>query len=594
MHDRESLPSAQTAMDADRPSLEDVMRSAAPAAGRVLRLLAPWDRARLRTASRALAAAVPVGSCAPCPTAMLRRGGPGLFVNGAPFGPPCEQDLYAALAADNPHAVRWLLGQRRVFARAFSDWALVKLAVAYGSVAVLRALLDRRPSPCDLALLLETMPSKREAAVLELARATLPLLDARAGDYGDNLDAIAGVASCHGYPSVMEELSVCAGAAFNDRPPCVGAALRVGLSRLVDARGRARMTDGPLYWAVMAGDRAWAAEELLRTPAPLVGVRELVASAAGSTRAYDMLCLVHGAAAAADSSTPDGDAPTRAWQDRVLGDAMRLSLDPSAGALRWLVERTGFVPGRRHLSKAIRYDAVSHVTPLARLVRPTRGYLERSLVRKLADEHYPTADALSDSLAHASDDVADDGADAWTEYRPVRMYDTPVPDGDGDGVAVLWDDVANDGAVFAVTAPAPESDAGPVAEPDAGPAVDPDADPLPATPDGPAPDLPHGLWLLLAIGKLTEPRARAYGAELLRRRGLLPAADGAFLRACDSLPMCPGQLVALAHAGYRMDADRAAWLDWLWPDRARPGRALDVLHAYRLHARHAAVRRDRP
>ena len=123
------------------------VRDAAPLAERLVWLLAPWDRARLRLTCRALAAAVPAASCAPTLAAMVRApgGGAALLRWGAGDARPCRAHVLVAAEAD---ALRWLLAQDAAGALAspLSLQERVRCALPLGGDAARRALRQ----VCDL------------------------------------------------------------------------------------------------------------------------------------------------------------------------------------------------------------------------------------------------------------------------------------------------------------------------------------------------------------------------------------------------------------------------------------------------------------
>ena len=480
---------------------------AAPAVERILRLLLPWDRARLRAVSRALAAAVPAETCAPCFSAMLRRGGPALFRYDDDYlgYTPANYDVYDAVVADNPHAVRWLCRHASISGLP-STRKLVKLAVRCGSITVLCALLDAHPRHCDTDVLHMAVTAGRERESLELLRRILRTRDDKGGpERRIALDRVANAAARAGLPGVVE--AILRTAAPGDRT-----------RRLVN---RELFLQDPererIAWAIRAGDVARAELLIRAATCPPVTVLwwVLLDVAAHSSRAYDMLCWTRDAMCAGGCD-PDGrEAEVPGWRDRVFQCAIHAHADTSVGALRWLVDCAGFVPCCYDVMKAMDADNAPCVGYLARHICPALSpigeilayYLFEQLVRALEHGHRRTAEALADALA--------DGA------TPANADD----------------------------------------------------------------DMP----VLLQIGSCADPELRAYAVAVLRRRGLVSPLPhgGEFLRMCDRESLTANQLAVLASAGYRLDADRTAWLDWLWPERARKDvPAVLVLYAYRLHARY--------
>ena len=90
-------------------TLDRVLREAAPAAERLVLLLAPWERAWLRLVCRTLAEAVPAAACAPSLSSMVRSGGAALLRYGAGDARPCWAHALVAVEADAADALRWML-----------------------------------------------------------------------------------------------------------------------------------------------------------------------------------------------------------------------------------------------------------------------------------------------------------------------------------------------------------------------------------------------------------------------------------------------------------------------------------------------------
>ena len=108
MVDTEQRPGHDPSPRAFHAVLPVVVAASAPFADGLLALLAPWVRARLRLTCRALADAVPAGSCAPTLTAMVRAGGAGLLRWGAGDARPCWTHVLVAVEADAADALRWM------------------------------------------------------------------------------------------------------------------------------------------------------------------------------------------------------------------------------------------------------------------------------------------------------------------------------------------------------------------------------------------------------------------------------------------------------------------------------------------------------
>ena len=110
---------------------------------RLVALLAPWERARLRRVCRTLAGAVPVAACAPSLASMVRArgGGAALLRYGAGDARPCWAHAFVAVEADAADALRWMLHADTGLPEVRRDaQRLARLAVRVGSAAAWRIL----------------------------------------------------------------------------------------------------------------------------------------------------------------------------------------------------------------------------------------------------------------------------------------------------------------------------------------------------------------------------------------------------------------------------------------------------------------------
>ena len=513
-------------------TLPDTLLAAAPAAERLLRLLAPWDRARLRATSCALAGVVPHALCAPCLSAMLRHGGPALFRHDAtpPAGVAlCADHLYDAVAADNAHAVRWLRASAAI-PDAPSAAAIVDTAAQWDSRAVLCALLDEEPRLCTGKVLRTALREMRGQVASEVLGRIL-----RRPHGDEHLVDITLVATFCGLASVVEDAvrahSAAAAAAPHQRQSgaaaateAAAAAARVGW---VDDNDPSAHPMHRIQRLVRAGNLPLAesvASAMFATQ-PHAFDYDLVRVAADAPRAYDALRWAHaflaargvGAHAMAISYAPpllhgpEPGARGPTWNETLANIAVGNRSDPTAGAIRWLEEHAGFVPDTAHLGAAIGHRSVHAVRYLMGRLRPPLASLAEALVKCVLQKSWRMADLMAAAVAGAGGHHVGRTDDAFA-------------------------------------------------------------------------------WLLVRVLSAND-RCRAYAAALLRRHGLLRSLGGVFLSEIDHYVLSDRELRALAAAGCRLDADRAAWLDWLWPERARKAvPTADLLYAYRLHARYACAR----
>ena len=337
--------------------MSDVLAACVPAAERLVQLLAPWDRARLRLTCRALAAAVPARSCAPTLAAMVRApgGGAALLRYCAGDARPCWVHALVAAEADAADALRWLLPRLDAVGSPVlaEPWRqLARCALRWGSVAAWRVLEPRLAdagAADGFALLEDAMCGGVESVAAE--RAAL-----EAGRCGGDVTGVIKVLD-----TAIKTHAVGAIAPFlrPDISPPVRhvaglAALCVGHRSLVE----------PCDWLPTYGPG------MLLRAALHGGERELADAAvaeAGGISAGDGRQLLSFAV----SGRRDAPA-TIEWVVRAIGlEACRFDASDvralaswairadSADALRWLVERAGLVPADPELSDACMQDAIA-------------------------------------------------------------------------------------------------------------------------------------------------------------------------------------------------------------------------------------------
>lgn len=142
-----------------RRTLDAVACHAEPAAQRLVLLLAPWERARLRLTCKALAGTVPAEACFPTLAAMARAGTRVALLRydmPAPsFTPLTKAHARIAVANDNDDALAWMEACG-AFAwgtdPAHGGWLLDE-ALAAGGVRAVRFALDRSGRRPDVVML---------------------------------------------------------------------------------------------------------------------------------------------------------------------------------------------------------------------------------------------------------------------------------------------------------------------------------------------------------------------------------------------------------------------------------------------------------
>ena len=375
-------------------ALPRVVAEAAPVASRLVWLLAPWDRARLRLTCRALADAVPARSCALSLSAMVRAGGTELLRYGAGDARPRDVHVLIAVEADAVDALRWMQSRGDVWRVAGSDAfsLLLRLqALRQGSVGVWRLAGGRASTPA----------SQVNDMLHSAIRGGLVCI---AAQYAEDLAAAMAVGSAgpasyaeHGARQAIHLASrrdmpavVVAFLRLGDRFPVVchkaaQALFRMGHGSLAGPCDTAELFGASLLRkAAMAGEVALVDAELRRLPARVdaklrrhldrgdeeLGRRQSfgVGPHAALDGRYRVLLWAmrarRNAAAMLDAVTAalalDAD------ELRTAGPALApVAVDgDGADALRWLVERAGYAPDDELLYRAAATDAVACVAYL--------------------------------------------------------------------------------------------------------------------------------------------------------------------------------------------------------------------------------------
>ena len=352
-------------------TLERTVCGAAPAADGLVRLLAPWDRARLRLTCRALAAAVPVRSCVPSMSAMVRApgGGAALLRYGAGDVRPRWVHLLVAAEADAADGMRWLLSELGVVAQKVLQ-RLARAAARTGSAGVWRVLAPRlrlADHPCaGLWWLRDAMKGGSEPVAAEIAEAHADRMMPR--DYMTE-EAVFRLRFCfreaarRDMPSVLAPFlrRVERGPAqyVVARRAVQGAHFRMGGPLPVASGGDAASV---LCAALLAG-RVDLAPEIHRVLVATGGdvdvdmQRRLLECALQARRnAYETIDWLVGTLGLDLRELPPGLA-----RSAVEADA--------PDALRWWIERTGSAP-HHHVSRAIRRDSAACFAYLLELGTP--------------------------------------------------------------------------------------------------------------------------------------------------------------------------------------------------------------------------------
>ena len=359
-----------------------VVAEAAPVATRLVELLAPWDRARLRLTCRALADAVPATSCAPTLAAMVvRDGGRGLLRYGAGDVRPCRGHVLVAMEANAADALRWLVARGPSPLRPEGVWSMAQQSLTWGHDAVWRVLesmvAPERLAERPIMMLSHAIDGGSEALIAEraAAAASRPLAtttDRDAYHYNpDDYDA-----DDYGFSYVMERAaqSGAVGAITPFLRFPTGSYLRRQAALAALAMGRRDLAE-PCDWtaisprrllecAVLGGELALA-EAALRTLPAAPGVMMPLYAAMGR-RCWTPAVAEWAYAACGTDLGVHGDSMARhvaASQDSV-------------DALRWLVEHTGYVPTDAALRAACDADALACIEYLLDVgVPPTRDML---------------------------------------------------------------------------------------------------------------------------------------------------------------------------------------------------------------------------
>ena len=363
-------------------SLACVVAVAAPAADRLVALLAPWDRARLRLVCRALAAAVPVGSCAPTLAAMVRARGAGLLRYGAGDAHAGWTHVLVAVEADAADALRWLLRPGRCAAQD-RTWELARLALGMGSVAawrVVEPLLPRQGLGGASTLLADACLGGCGVLVAERAAAAAYCDDSHDDAHLALLGTIEQAWRMDTPDVLLPFLS------FRHRTTLYGsfasgAALAMGRRELAEPCDWAgRLLPSSLLVAALRGGDLPLAELALRRRPPLDAA---VCYAAQARR--NVPAVLEWAADARGAVDPN-----EAARYAIRADAV--------DALRWLSRRAGLVPFSAHeLLMACHHNAAACVAFLADEagVRPA----SETLCVALRSEAYRAAEAVAVRVA---------------------------------------------------------------------------------------------------------------------------------------------------------------------------------------------------
>ena len=348
----------------DNTGLQRVVTGAVPVAARLVDLLVPWDRARLRLTCRALAETVPAAACAVSFSAMVVRfGGAGLLRYGAGDARPCWAHVLVAVEADAADALRWLLGRFSVdHDRA---WDLQCLALRTGSCAawrIVKPLAPRATLDGAMRLAWQAVAGGSESLSAECAAAAA----AKAEESPDALRpeflcAVLYWTERRDLPAavLVPFLRLCGtGRLAHDNVQRITlAALRMGRRDLAEpCDWQARFEPLSLLKdAVRVGDLALA---------------EAALSALGETLTTDarlgVLCHAFRGTPATIEWTMRRLAIDAAYLEQELHRVLLAVLGWDAvDALRWLVEHTGHVPVATYMGVACANDAVGCIAYLA-------------------------------------------------------------------------------------------------------------------------------------------------------------------------------------------------------------------------------------
>ena len=364
-------------------TLSRVVAETAPAAERLVDLLAPWDRARLRLTCRALAGAVPAAACAMSLSAMVRRaGGAGLLRYGAGDAQSCWMHALIAVEADAADALRWLLGRR-------VEWStdpkhtreLRHVSLLTASAGAWRVLgpLPSRPEPDDtVSLLMDAWEGGSEALVAERAAAAAEC--AARGELGYRARNVLRVTIQGAWRRDAPALLVPflrLGARCPYARRATVAAVSMGRRDLVEPGDwLTQIGNAPfsLRVAVRSGDLALARTAFDRCGMPTKGERrELLHDAVQCRR--DAPAMLDWVTRALNIDA----ALLLSCGDQLVTHAVR---GDAVAALCWVLQRTGPVPAAELLRRASENDAVACIEHLVIGVeaRSARDLLSRALV----------------------------------------------------------------------------------------------------------------------------------------------------------------------------------------------------------------------
>ena len=358
-------------------------------------LLAPWDRARLRLTCRALAAAVPAGSCAATLAAMVRTpgGGAALLRYGAGDARPVAAHCLLAVVHDADDALRWLLLSCDVVS-IFGPHhmrTLRRMALRSGSVAILNGVCARAPAADLVEDLGAACLKDRELLATERAAEVVALLVPRSacampnGPCWQRLDAVLGWAIRKNMPAALDPFLALLGAhggaavpdAFATSVRC--AALATGRRQAVEPCDWGRVEPRRLFrWALYGGEPDLAEEAWSRKRRPNYDLL------------YNVMCARRNAYAALDRALVYARRPLSRYEARQHD--MTVVVHDAVDALRWLSERAGYVPDAELLTWACRQDAVRCASYIAERcgVQPTATML----VEALMENSYRVAAAI--------------------------------------------------------------------------------------------------------------------------------------------------------------------------------------------------------
>ena len=367
-------------LDRGHATLDRVLCDAAPAAALLVSLLAPWDRARLRLACRALADAVPAASCAPSMATMVRARGAGLLRYGAGDARPCWAHVLIAVEADAADALRWLLGSCVQWTgNPERMWLLKRLALRTGSAAAWRIVepLASRQWPHGLASpVKDACCGGSEPLIAECAAAAAAAIALHSDLLRCSPFGLHRIMCREDLPTMLVPFLRLGTANWYARTAAL-AALAMGRRDLAEPCDWLTLYAGSrrdlLINALRGGDVALA-EAVLRGGAvdDRLMSQEILLECAVRARRNTSAVLEW----AMRTSTR---APTVLSRNIDRLQLCAIEAD-SVDALRWLTERTGHVPTATQLDLACRHGAVKCIGHLG--VRPTPDMLREALLRQ--------------------------------------------------------------------------------------------------------------------------------------------------------------------------------------------------------------------